>query len=85
MSTKSTVQKITIQKIGEDHGIVLPQEILDRLGWKEGQILELHVDDTGIELFDPKTVSDEDFQRQLLAAKMAMRKYHVTLSALAKS
>jgi bifunctional DNA-binding transcriptional regulator/antitoxin component of YhaV-PrlF toxin-antitoxin module len=85
MSTKSTVQKITIQKIGEDHGIALPQEILDRLGWKEGQILELHVDDTGIELFDPKTVSDEDSQRQLLAAKMAMRKYHGALSALAKS
>ncbi|MCJ9669306.1 MULTISPECIES: AbrB/MazE/SpoVT family DNA-binding domain-containing protein [unclassified Neorhizobium] len=85
MNAKSTVQKITIQKIGEDHGIALPQDILHRLGWKEGQVLELHIDDTGIELFDPKTISDEDFQRQFLAAKMAMRKYHVALSALAKS
>ncbi|CAN7250351.1 AbrB/MazE/SpoVT family DNA-binding domain-containing protein [Neorhizobium sp. LjRoot104] len=85
MSAKSTVQKITIQKIGENHSIILPQDVLDRLDWKEGQVLELHVDDTGVELFDPKTVSDDDFQRQLLAAKMAMRKYHVALSALAKS
>ncbi|MCC2609272.1 AbrB/MazE/SpoVT family DNA-binding domain-containing protein [Neorhizobium sp. Rsf11] len=80
MSTKAT-----IQKIGEDYGIVLPQDVLDRLGWKEGHVLEIHADDTGMELFDPKNVSDEDFQRQLLAAKMAMRKYHVALSHLAKT
>jgi len=84
MSAKSTVQKTAIQKIGQNHVIVLPQEALVRLGWKEGQMLELRTDDTGIELFDPKTVSDEDFQRRLLFARMAMRKYHVALSALAK-
>lgn len=77
--------KVVIQKIGEDYGIILPHGALDRLGWKEGDALEIHVDDTGVELFDPRTVSDEDFQRQLLAAKMAMRKYHVALSQLAKS
>jgi bifunctional DNA-binding transcriptional regulator/antitoxin component of YhaV-PrlF toxin-antitoxin module len=77
--------KIAIQKIGEDHCIIFPQDVLDRLGWKEGQVLELHADDTGIELFDPRKISDEDFHRQLLAAKVAMRKYHVALSALAKT
>ncbi|MGK9049952.1 AbrB/MazE/SpoVT family DNA-binding domain-containing protein [Neorhizobium petrolearium] len=77
--------KVIIQKIGEDYGIVLPQGVLDRLGWKEGDALEIHADDTGIELFIPKTVSDEDLQRQLLAARMMMRKYRVALSALAKS
>ncbi|PXA88046.1 AbrB family transcriptional regulator [Caulobacter sp. D4A] len=85
MTAKSTVQKITIEKIGEDYGIILPRDVLEPLGWEEGRVLELHVDDTGVELFDPKVVSDEDFQRQLLTAKMAMRKYHVALSALAKS
>jgi bifunctional DNA-binding transcriptional regulator/antitoxin component of YhaV-PrlF toxin-antitoxin module len=77
--------RIVIQKIGDDHCVTFPQEILDRFGWKEGQVLELHSDDTGIELFDPQEVSDEDFHRQLLAAKVAMRKYHVALSALAKT
>ncbi|WP_245282035.1 AbrB/MazE/SpoVT family DNA-binding domain-containing protein [Rhizobium sp. LC145] len=77
--------KVTTQQIGEECGVILPRDVLDRLGWKEGRTLELRVDDTGIEIFDAQKISDKEFQRQIFAAKMAMRKYHKALSELAKS
>lgn len=54
------------------------------LGWEPGSAIELHADETGVDLFLPKAFP-EDFNRQVLAAKKAMRKYHVALSALGKT
>lgn len=75
---------VTIQKVDGGCGVVLPQDVLHRLGWKEGDVVELHSDDTGLELFAPKAIADEDFQRQMSPARTAMRKYYAALKELGK-
>lgn len=76
---------VKIEKIGEDECIILPKDALERLGWKVGDVVQLHIDDSCIELSKPSRASDEDFDRQMAAARYLMRKYRVALSALAKS
>jgi bifunctional DNA-binding transcriptional regulator/antitoxin component of YhaV-PrlF toxin-antitoxin module len=75
---------ISIRKIDEDYCLVLPKEAIALVGWQENQMLELRADETGIEIFDPKPVSDDEMERQMIAARQMMRKYHVALSKLAK-
>lgn len=65
-------------------GVFIPADVLMHLGWEPGSAIELHADETGVDLFLPKAFP-EDFNRQVLAAKKAMRKYHVALSALGKT
>ncbi|MDH7800456.1 MULTISPECIES: AbrB/MazE/SpoVT family DNA-binding domain-containing protein [unclassified Rhizobium] len=80
--------KATICKIGEAEGIVIPKDMLERLDWKVGDVLDLRVDGNMLELraagcFDEELT--DDFHRQLEHARSAMRKYHVALRTLAKS
>jgi hypothetical protein len=55
------------------------------VGWKDGTTVELSFDATGINLFVPSEIDEEDFQRQRLFAKKAMRKYHVARRELGKT
>ncbi|RUM21169.1 AbrB/MazE/SpoVT family DNA-binding domain-containing protein [Rhizobium vallis] len=71
---------VTIRKIGNSEGIIIPKETLDRLGLKTGDSLELHLENGGITL---KPV-DEDLSRQLEAARYFMDKYKVALKKLAE-
>jgi putative addiction module antidote len=71
---------VTIRKIGNSDGIIIPKEVLDRLGLKTGDSLELHVENGSITL---KPV-DEDLTRQLEAARYFMDKYKVALKKLAE-
>ncbi|EGL64987.1 SpoVT/AbrB family transcriptional regulatory protein [Agrobacterium sp. ATCC 31749] len=79
--------KTTLTKIGKDAGFAIPKDILDRLGWKVGDVLNLYFDGTVLELRADSVSeqSTDDFNRQLEHARHAMRKYHVALTELAKS
>jgi len=71
---------VTIRKIGNSDGIIIPKEVLDRLGLKTGDSLELQMEDGGINM----TPVDEDLSRQLEAARYFMDKYKVALKKLAE-
>ncbi|MBY5373217.1 AbrB/MazE/SpoVT family DNA-binding domain-containing protein [Rhizobium leguminosarum] len=71
---------VTIRKIGNSEGIIIPKETLDRLGLKTGDSLELQMENGGITL----KPADEDLSRQLEAARHFMDKYKVALKKLAE-
>ena len=70
----------TIRKIGNSEGIIIPKEILQRLGLKAGDEVELRVGSRGIEL----VARPADLSEQLQAARKGMQKYRNALRELAK-
>ncbi|TDH38947.1 AbrB/MazE/SpoVT family DNA-binding domain-containing protein [Pseudohoeflea suaedae] len=70
----------TIRKIGNSEGIIIPKEILQRLGLKAGDEVELREGSRGIEL----VVRPADLSEQLQAARKGMQKYRNALRELAK-
>ncbi|ANM09988.1 AbrB family transcriptional regulator [Rhizobium leguminosarum bv. trifolii] len=71
---------VTIRKIGHSEGIIIPKEVLARLGLKTGDSLEVKLQNGGINM---KPVN-EDFPRQLEAARNFVDKYKVALKKLAE-
>jgi putative addiction module antidote len=71
---------VTIRKIGNSEGVIIPKEVLDRLGLKAGDELEMIVRDGGFQM----KALDEAFQRQLEHASRFMDKYKVALKKLAE-
>lgn len=71
---------VTIRKIGNSVGIIIPKEILDRMGVKAGDELTLKEVSGQIELVP----QNADLAAQLKAARMGMEKYRVALRELAK-
>jgi putative addiction module antidote len=71
---------VTIRKIGNSEGIIIPRELLQRLGLKAGDSVELVEADGGIRLI----AQPEDLAEQLAAAREGMAKYRVALRELAK-
>jgi putative addiction module antidote len=71
---------VTIRKIGNSVGIIIPKEILDRMGVKAGDELTLKEGSGQIELVP----QNADLAAQLKAARMGMEKYRVALRELAK-
>ena len=51
---------VTIRKIGNSEGVIIPKEVLDQLGLGAGDMLELSLKDGGL-LMQP---TDADFARQ---------------------
>lgn len=70
----------TIRKIGNSEGIIIPKEILQRLGLKAGDEVELREGSRGIEL----VARPADLSEQLQAARKGMQKYRNALRELAK-
>jgi putative addiction module antidote len=70
----------TIRKIGNSEGVIIPKEVLDRMGLKAGDSVEIRVEDGTIALV-PK---EADLAEQLKAARIGMEKYRVALRELAK-
>lgn len=70
----------TIRKIGNSEGIIIPKEILHRMGLKAGDTLEIRENDGNIELVPEQA----DLAEQLKAARLGMQKYRVALRELAK-
>ncbi len=77
-------ETVVIQRIGECCGIMLPQEHLDRVGWKEGDRVEIRSDTVHIEFVTSKADDDGPPANSELIASIAMRNYYAALRALAK-
>lgn len=71
---------LTIRKIGNSEGVILPKEILARLHVREGDQVFLTETPDGITLrpYDPA------FEKQMEAAEDIMRRYRNTLKKLAE-
>ncbi len=74
------VKSVTVRKIGNSHGVILPKADLEQLGVSEGdELFVVHTPD-GIRL----TPYDEQFVRQVEAADDFMDKYRDVFRELAK-
>lgn len=71
---------VTIRKIGNSEGVIIPKEVLDRLGLKAGDELALRDEGNVIQLIHEQA----DLAEQLKAARIGMEKYRVALRELAK-
>ncbi|MFC3071807.1 AbrB/MazE/SpoVT family DNA-binding domain-containing protein [Shinella pollutisoli] len=71
---------VTIRKIGNSEGIIIPREVLDRMGVKAGDEIRLEETDGRLHLIP----QDADLAEQLKAARLGMDKYRVALRELAK-
>ena len=71
---------ITIRKIGNSEGIIIPKDVLDRMGVKAGDELTLKEESGQIQLIP----QNADLAEQLKATRMGMEKYRVALRELAK-
>ncbi|HLP69102.1 MAG TPA: AbrB/MazE/SpoVT family DNA-binding domain-containing protein [Rhizobium sp.] len=71
---------VTIRKIGNSEGIIIPKEVLARLGLKAGDTVELTENQDGL-LLKP---ADDDFARQVAHAERFMEKYKRALKKLAE-
>lgn len=71
---------IMLRKIGNSVGVIIPKEMLDRFGLKEGDELDLETKDGGIFL----KPTDEEFARQVEIGRTFMDRYKVALKKLAE-
>lgn len=71
---------VTVRKIGNSEGVILPKDLLERLNVKEGDKLTLVESRNGIQLIP----ASADLSAQLEAAREGMDKYRVALRELAK-
>lgn len=71
---------VTIRKIGNSEGIIIPKDVLDRMGLKAGDSVEIAETHGGLLI----TATEEDFSRQVLHAERFMAKYKVALKKLAE-
>jgi putative addiction module antidote len=71
---------ITVRRVGNSLGIILPKEMLDRYGIKEGDAVDVVEGEKFIELHP----QNADLADQLNAARIGMAKYRVALRELAK-
>ena len=71
---------VTLRKIGNSEGVILPKEVLERLNFKTGDKLQLVETQSGLSL-EPV---DDSFEQQMEAARRVMDKYKVALQKLAE-
>jgi putative addiction module antidote len=72
--------KLTVRKIGNSLGVILPQDALNMLNLKEGDQLVMTDAPDGAKL----TASDPEFERQMAIGEDLIRRYRNTLKELAK-
>jgi putative addiction module antidote len=74
------IMNVTIRKIGNSEGVILPKELLDRHNLKAGDVLSVTEDAEGLVL----QPVDDAFERQMKAAREIMDQYKVALQKLAE-
>ena len=74
------MQHVKITAIGNSAGIILPKEVLARLGVDKGDSLTVVTTPNGIEL----SVYDPTFDQQMDVARGVMSRYRNALRELAK-
>lgn len=78
-------ETVTIQKIGDRCGIMLPQEHLDKVGWKEGDRVEIRSDGVHIEFVAPREDADKVSGHAPLPDGTAMQNYLRALKGLSRN
>lgn len=71
---------VTIRKIGNSEGIIIPKEVLERLGLKAGDEFSVTEGNGQLTLVP----QNAELAEQLRAASIGMEKYRVALRELAK-
>lgn len=74
---------VTVRKIGNSEGVILPKEVLERHNLRAGDTLELVEDGNELRL-RPVEDDAEEFERKMKIARERMKKYEVAYRALAK-
>ncbi len=74
------MHQLKIIAIGNSAGIILPKELLARLGVEKGDMLTVVETPGGVEL----TAFDPEFEAQMEAARDVMGRYRNALRELAK-
>jgi putative addiction module antidote len=74
------MNKLTIKKIGNSAGVILPKELLVELGADVGGALSVTRTPRGIEL----SAADGEFERQMAVAREVMLRRRDALRELAK-
>ena len=72
--------KLEIKKIGNSTGLILPKELLARVGLEQGNQVVVSETPHGFTI----SKSDDTFEKGLEIARKAMKTYHNTLKELAK-
>lgn len=72
--------KLIIREVGNSAGVILPKEVVSRLGVAKGDALFLTATPDGYRL----TPYDPEFERQLESAEKVLRKSRNTFRELAK-
>ena len=72
--------KLEIKKIGNSTGLILPKELLARLGLKQGDEVIVTETPEGLRM----TRDDADFEKAMTIVDDIMVEYRDTLKALAK-
>ncbi len=72
--------KAKVTTVGNSTGLVLPKEVLARLGVEKGDTLFLVEAEGGYRM----TPYDPEFERQMKVAERGMRRYRNSLRELAK-
>lgn len=71
---------VTLRKIGNSEGVIIPKEVLERHNLRAGDQLELTVEKEGFRLIP----TDDVFERQMKAALEVMDRYKVAIQKLAE-
>ena len=80
MNMPFTPSLLKIVKIGNSAGLVLPKELMGRLGVSIGDTLTASIDESGVTI----KRSDDDFETQMAAARDVMERRKRALRELAK-
>jgi putative addiction module antidote len=73
--------KLQLRRIGDQLVCALPDEVVARLGWGSGDIVDLSVDENSLKIVRTQTAYDHAMD----IAHKAMDEYHDALATLAKS
>ena len=74
---------VTVRKIGNSEGVILPKEVLDRHNLRAGDTLVL-IEEGGDLRLRRSTDDPEEFERKMKVARERMKKYEVAYRALAR-
>lgn len=80
MNAPSKLLSLKLVKVGNSTGVVLPKDVLARLGVGAGDTLNASIDDDRMTI----TRSDDDFEAQMAVAREVMARRKRALHELAK-
>lgn len=80
---RSNTMKVTLRKIGNSEGVILPKDVLERHNLKAGDQLVLIEDGDDLKLRRLKD-DPEAFEKKMKIARERMKKYETAYRVLAK-